>query len=108
MPPSPSRLHGALPCGTCIVGDAQMALTRSWAHIAIADSQVPNMAAETTLAGITAARVINSAAVKESLTSGKAARRSHHEERHVKPRVRHDAGEKETERPCPAWDQQQQ
>ncbi|CBN75345.1 conserved unknown protein [Ectocarpus siliculosus] len=92
VPPSPSRLHGALPCGTCVVGDAQMALTRSWAHIAIADSEVPNIAAETTLAGVTAARVVKSEAVKESLASGQAARRSHHEERRVKPRVRHDAG----------------
>ncbi|CAN0139902.1 unnamed protein product [Ectocarpus sp. 12 AP-2014] len=99
MPPSPSRLHGALPCGTCHVVDAQMALTRSWAHIAIADSEVPNMAAETTLAGVKAARVVKSEAEKESLASREAARRSHHEERRVKPRVRHDAGEKETERP---------
>ncbi|CAM9134278.1 unnamed protein product [Ectocarpus sp. 6 AP-2014] len=92
VPPSPSRLHGALPCGTCVVRDAQMALARSWAHIAVADSEVPNMAAETTLAGVTAARVVKSEAVKESLASGEAARRSHHEERRVKPRVRHDAG----------------
>ncbi|CAM9278883.1 unnamed protein product [Ectocarpus fasciculatus] len=100
MPPSPSRLPGALPCGTCIAGDAQMELTRSWAqNIAIYDSEAPSMAAETTLAGVTAARFVKSAAVEESLASGEAARRPHHEERRVKPRVRHNAEEEETERP---------